>query len=391
MTDDRPVLTLNAGSSSLKFALFGAAAAQPDLSGLVDRIGGEAVVRVKGADGRLLADRALTGDERDGHPGAARAVLALLEALAPGQSPAAVGHRIVHGGPDLTAPTELTDAVLARLAALSPFAPLHQPHNLTGVAAARSAFPQAVQVGCFDTAFHRHHAFVEDAYALPRAYYDKGVRRYGFHGLSYDYIAGWLAENAPDLHRGRVVVAHLGNGASACAIQGGVSVGSTMGFSVLDGLAMGTRCGQLDPGVVLFLIEQEGKSGREVSDMLYRQSGLLGLSGLSNDMRHLEAAATPEAGQAIAYFAHRLKREIAALAAVMGGLDGLIFTAGIGENASRVRAAACEGMGWMGIALDPDRNAAHATRIGAGPVQVLVVPTNEELVIARGARSVLKP
>ncbi len=393
MTQPVPVLTLNAGSSSLKFALFHGAADQPDVVGMVDRIGdAAAVIRVKDAAGQVIADRALTGDEGEGHTGAARAVLRVLTEATAGETPAAVGHRIVHGGPDLTAPARLDDALLDKLAGYAPFAPLHQPHNLAGVAAARAAFPQAMQVGCFDTAFHRQHPFVEDAFALPRAYFDKGVRRYGFHGLSYDYIAGWLAQNEPDLARGRVIVAHLGNGASACAIQNGVSVASTMGFSALDGLAMGTRCGQIDPGVLLYLMQQEGLTGDQISDLLYKQSGLLGLSGVSNDMRRLEASDQPEAAQAIAYFVHRLRREIAALAAVMGGVDALIFTAGIGENAPAIRAAACAGMDWMGIALDETRNQTGATDVTAegARTRVMVVPTNEELVIARAARQMLR-
>lgn len=393
MTQPVPVLTLNAGSSSLKFALFHGVADQPDVVGMVDRIGdAAAVIRVKGAAGQVIADRALTEDEGEGHTGAARAVLRVLTEATAGETPAAVGHRIVHGGPDLTAPARLDDALLEKLEGYAPFAPLHQPHNLAGVAAARAAFPQAMQVGCFDTAFHRQHPFVEDAFALPRAYFDKGVRRYGFHGLSYDYIAGWLAQNEPDLARGRVIVAHLGNGASACAIQNGVSVASTMGFSALDGLAMGTRCGQIDPGVLLYLMQQEGLTGDQISDLLYKKSGLLGLSGVSNDMRRLEASDQPEAAQAIAYFVHRLRREIAALAAVMGGADALIFTAGIGENAPAIRAAACAGMDWMGIALDETRNQTGATDVTAegARTRVMVVPTNEELVIARAARQMLR-
>lgn len=392
MSPGRPVLTLNAGSSSLKFALFHGRADQPDLVGLVDRIGDDqAVIRAHDAEGHAVADRALQADERDGHVGAAHAVLAVLDAAAAGEIPAVVGHRIVHGGPDLVAPVVLDAAILERLAGYAPFAPLHQPHNLEGVAAARAAFPKALQIGCFDTAFHRHHPFVEDAYALPRAYFDQGVRRYGFHGLSYDYIASWLARNEPDLHAGRVVVAHLGNGASACAMQGGRSVASTMGFSALDGLAMGTRCGQIDPGVLLYLIQQQGMDGDQIAHLLYKESGLLGLSGLSNDMRTLTASDRPEAAQAIAYFVHRLRREVAALAAAMGGCDALIFTAGIGENAPAIRAAACEGMGWMGLAVDPSRNQAGATDITApgARARVLVVPTNEELVIARAARTLL--
>ena len=279
------------------------------------------------------------------------------------------------------------DAVLAKLDRLSPFAPLHQPHNLAGIRAAQAAFVDAVQIACFDTAFHRNHPFVNDTFALPMRYYEKGVRRYGFNGLSYDYIAGHMADAFPDLHDGRVVVAHLGNGASMCGMRAGQSVCSTMGFSALDGLPMGTRSGQLDPGVLLYLMEQEQMSASEISDLLYKQSGLLGLSGLSNDMRRLEASGTDAAERAIAYFTFRIRHELGALAAVLGGLDAVVFTGGIGENSCRVRAEVCNGFGWMGLTFDDAANAEDATEIStAGSVvKALVIPTNEELVIARAA------
>ncbi|MEO1000102.1 MAG: acetate/propionate family kinase, partial [Pseudomonadota bacterium] len=288
-------------------------------------------------------------------------------------------------------PVVLDDAVIAELSRFSPFAPLHQPHNLAGVAAARAAFPGTLQVACFDTAFHRGHPWVNDVFALPRDFYDRGVRRYGFHGLSYEFIANRLAHLAPTLHAGRVVVAHLGNGASMCAMQGGRSVGSTMGFSALDGLPMGTRCGQLDPGVILYLLSQEGMTPDEIADLLYTRSGLLGLSGLSNDMRRLEAAGTREAGEAIDYFVFRIRRELGALAAVLGGLDALVFTGGIGEHSAMVRERVCEGMGWFGIELDRAANAAAETVISTalGRVRVMVVPTDEEFVIARAAEALL--
>ena len=280
-------------------------------------------------------------------------------------------------------------ALLAELDGLAPFAPLHQPHNLAGIRAAMAAFPGVPQVACFDTAFHRNHPWVNDAFALPRALYDEGVRRYGFHGLSYDFIAGELARIAPQLAAGRVVVAHLGNGASMCAIQDGRSVASTMGFSALDGLPMGTRCGQLDPGVLLYLMDQKGMSAGQISDLLYRRSGLLGLSGLSNDMRTLEAADTPEAAQAIDFFVFRCQREVGAMAAALGGIDALVFCGGIGENSRLIRARICERLGWMGIEIDHTRNAANARVISAelARTTVLVLPTDEELVIARAARA----
>ncbi len=255
------------------------------------------------------------------------------------------------------------------------------------------AFPGVPQIACYDTAFHRHHPWVSDAFALPRTMYDEGVRRYGFHGLSYAFVTGELQRVAPQLAAGRVVVAHLGNGASMCAIHEGRSVASTMGFSALDGLPMGTRCGQLDPGVILYLMDQKGMSAAEISDLLYKKSGLLGLSGLSNDMRTLEAADTPEARQAIDYFVVRCQREIGAMAAVLGGIDALVFCGGIGENARLIRARVCERLAWMGIEFDHARNADNAMVISTdlSRTSVLVIPTNEELVIARAARAAVVP
>lgn len=382
------LLTLNAGSSSLKFAVY-SGALQIIATGLVDRIGGDGTLRLRDAAGAALhLPPGLAAGFHD-HGAALATVLAALDALFPGLTVAAVGHRVVHGGIDHTAPVAIDDAVLARLARLEPFAPLHQPHNLSGIRAARAAFPGAVQVACFDTAYHRNHPFVNDTFALPRALYDKGVRRYGFHGLSYDYIAGALRETAPALASGRVIVAHLGNGASMCALRGGRSIASTMGFSALDGLPMGTRCGQLDPGVVLYLMDQEGMDAAQISDLLYRQSGLLGLSGISNDMRTLEASDAPEAREAIAYFVFRIQRELGGLAAALQGLDGIVFCGGIGENSRTIRAAVAAGMGWLGVQVDPARNAANAAVISpdGAPVTVMVIPTDEELVIARATRA----
>jgi acetate kinase len=298
----------------------------------------------------------------------------------------------VHGGTEFAQPVVVDDDVLTQLEQFEAFAPLHQPHNLSGIRAARELFQGVPQVACFDTAFHRHHPWVNDAFALPRALYDEGVRRYGFHGLSYAYVADEVQRLAPHLAAGRVVVAHLGNGASMCAIQNGRSVASTMGFSALDGLPMGTRCGQVDPGVLLYLMDQRGMSARQISDLLYKESGLLGLSGLSNDMRTLEAAGTPEAAQAIDYFVFRCQREVGALAAAMSGIDALVFCGGIGENSRLIRSRICERLGWMGIELDHAQNASNATVISSDMARttVMVVPTNEELVIARAARSALQ-
>lgn len=378
------VLTLNAGSSSLKVALYPATGERPLATGIVDRIGPDGVLRLKDAAG---GDIARPGD-LSSHAGALQSVLDSLRAAFPGLSLAAIGHRVVHGGARHAAPVRIDAAILAELEALAPFAPLHQPHNLAGIHAAMAAFPGVPQVACFDTAFHRNHPWVNDTFALPREMYERGVRRYGFHGLSYDYIAGELACIAPGLAAGRVVVAHLGNGASACAIQNGRSVASTMGFSALDGLPMGTRCGQLDPGVMLWLMDQ-GMSAPEISDLLYKRSGLLGLSGISNDMRALEASDAPEAAQAIDYFVFRLQREIGGLAASMGGIDALVFSGGIGENSALIRARVCERMGWMGIEIDHARNAANARVVSSelARTTVMVIPTDEEAVIARAARA----
>lgn len=384
----RAVLTLNAGSSSLKVALFPEDGDTPLATGLADRIGPEGVLKLKDAEGVAIA---ATGDLTS-HAGAMAAVIDAFRARWPGLALSAIGHRVVHGGAGRSAPETVTETLMEALAALAPFAPLHQPHNLAGIRAAMQAFPGVTQVACFDTAFHRSHPFVNDTFALPRALYEEGVRRYGFHGLSYEFIAGELARSAPHLAQGRAVVAHLGNGASMCGITGGRSVASTMGFSALDGLPMGTRCGQLDPGVLLYLMDQKGMTAAGISDLLYRQSGLLGLSGLSNDMRTLEAAGSPEAAEAIDYFVFRCQREVGAMAASLGGIDALIFCGGIGENSRLIRSRICERLGWMGIEIDHTRNAANARVISSDLARttVMVIPTNEELVIARAARAAVR-
>jgi acetate kinase len=374
------ILTLNAGSSSVKFGVY-APGPEPErlASGQVERLG---------EDARLVMDGAARALGATDHAGALSAILGAARAPLGGRAPAGVGHRIVHGGTRFHAPARLDDAALARLAELEPLAPLHQPHNLAMVAAARAAFPAAVQMGCFDTAFHHGHPWVNDTFALPRRLYDEGVRRYGFHGLSYDYVTGVLARDWPALHAGRVAIAHLGNGASICAVRAGRSVGSTMGFSALDGLPMGTRCGQLDPGVVLHLLAR-GMGAPEIERMLYRESGLLGLSGISHDMRTLLASDAAEAAQAVDYYVFRIRREVGAMAAVLGGLDALVFTGGIGENAAPIRARVLEGMGFLGLGLDARANARGGPEIGTGPAAALVIPTDEERVIARAVAGAL--
>lgn len=385
------VLTLNAGSSSLKFALYDDTGDQPIAKGMVDRIGAnQATMTLQDAAGH---DLPVANIPLVDHGQAIRAVLDSLRAAFPDNELGAIGHRVVHGGIEFDRPTLVDQDVLTRLEALAPFAPLHQPHNLAGIRAATVAYPGVPQIACFDTAFHRSHPWVNDTFALPREYYDRGVRRYGFHGISYDYITSELQARAPLIAAGRVVVAHLGNGASMCAIQHGRSVASTMGFSALDGLPMGTRPGQLDPGVLIYLMEQEGMDADAISDMLYRRSGLLGLSGgLSNDMRTLEASDAPEAREAIDYFVFRIQRELGAMAASMGGIDALVFCGGIGENSRLIRSRICERTEWMGIEIDHARNAENATIISSdlSRAKVMVIPTNEGLVIARAARAHLR-
>ncbi len=378
------VLTLNAGSSSIKFGLY-AAADEPveEARGQIDALGAEARLIVEAG-----GDRTVTPIGAADHAAGLAALLGVLAPLMSGDEIAAVGHRVVHGGPDIDGPRVLTAELVAYLDTLSPLAPLHQPHNLSGVRAALAAFPDAVQVAAFDTAFHRGHPWVNDTFALPRRFYDEGVRRYGFHGLSYDYITGKLASQHPDLAGARVIVAHLGNGASLCAIREGRSIASTMGFSALDGMPMGTRVGQLDPGVVLHLMGQ-GMTAEEITTLLYKESGLKGLSGISHDMRRLLASDAPEAAEAIAYYTFRLRREIGALSAALGGLDALVFTGGIGENAAPIRAMALEGLGFLGLELDAARNAENAATIHSGAVPVLVIPTDEERIIARATSKAL--
>jgi acetate kinase len=375
------ILTLNAGSSSIKFGLYRAEAPPvEEARGQVDALGQAARLILEAEGGRITTEIGAAD-----HAKGVAAIMTALEPLMKGRSIAGVGHRVVHGGPDIDGPRVLDDALMGTLAALAPLAPLHQPHNLAAVSAARAAFPAAVQVACFDTAFHRGHPWVNDTFALPRRFYDAGVRRYGFHGLSYDYIAGKLRRDYPDLAAGRVIVAHLGNGASLCAVADGRSIGSTMGFSALDGMPMGTRSGQLDPGVMLYFMDQ-GMSAAEITTLLYKESGLQGLSGISHDMRTLLASDAPEAAQAIDYYVFRLGREIGAMAAVLGGLDGLVFTGGIGEHAPVIRARALERLGFLGLEVDRVANDRSATQIHAGRVPVLVLPTDEEGVIARAVQ-----
>jgi acetate kinase len=381
------ILTLNAGSSSLKFAAYRCVRdGEPDLlaSGQIEGIGATAKGAVKTAAGET-AELSFDGSlARVDHAAAMGAILDWLRRAGYESSVAAVGHRIVHGGPDHSTPVLIDDRTLASLRTLIPLAPLHQPHNVAGVEAAMKAFPSIPQVACFDTAFHRSHPFIHDTYALPRSYYDEGVRRYGFHGLSYEFITRKLGRIAPEIARGGVIIAHLGNGASMCAVHDGRAVATTMGFTALDGLAMGTRCGQLDPGVALYLLTEKKMSADALSDLLWKGSGLKGMSGLSQDMRELEASGKPAARDAIAYFVSRIRREIGGLAAALNGAEAIVFTAGIGEHSWKVREAALKDMEWMGVHLDAQANRANAQIISAkdSPTAVFVIPTNEELMIA---------
>jgi acetate kinase len=378
------ILVINAGSSSVKFALFDAAASPPRrlLRGQVEGIGTAPRLRFRAGEspeaGRPVAQGAT-------HAQAIAAIVALLREAAEGWRPIAIGHRVVHGGPDLAAPCRVDAALRARLAALVPLAPLHQPHNLAGLDAAATAFPGVPQIACFDTAFHRSHPWEADVFALPRRFHAEGLCRYGFHGLSYESILGQIAEEDAALARGRLVVAHLGAGASLCGIRDGRSIESSMGFTALDGVPMGTRCGSLDPGLVLHLLSRPGMDAAAMTRLLYHDSGLLGLSGISADVRDLLASPAPEARQALSHFAWRVRREVGALVATLGGVDALVFTAGIGENAAPVRAMVCEGLGALGLVLDAARNEAGAATISAegSPARILVRHTDEEAVIAR--------
>jgi len=369
---------LNAGSSSLKFSVFAAdESLGPSVHGLVDGIGVHPRFTVGGG-----TSEAVTAVD---HRGAFDAVAAWLERHLDDARPVAVGHRVVHGGWQYDGPVRVDDAVLAVLESLIPLAPLHQPQELAAIRAVGQRWSGVPQFVCFDTAFHRGRPQIAQMFALPMALYESGIRRYGFHGISYEAIAEMLPDVAPEIADGRVVVAHLGNGSSLCAMRARRSIDTTMSFSALDGLPMGTRVGDLDPAVVLYLEQARGMTPDEVQTLLYTRSGLLGLSGVSSDVRDLLASREPRARLALAYFAYRVAREAGALAVSLGGLDALVFTAGIGEHAAPVRAAVCEHLAWLGLVLDAAANERHGPRISASgcAVSAWVVPTDEERMIAR--------
>ncbi len=392
MTD--AILALNAGSSSIKFALFKIGpgnSLEPAVRGEMEGIGTEPhFVAHDGAGAEIGQNRWAVGEGTD-HDTLLGWLMDWVRNHLGEDVLAAVGHRVVHGGRDFTAPVRLTPDIVAALDRLTPLAPLHQPHSLAPVRTIMGLQPDLPQVACFDTAFHHTLPAVATRFALPREYEDEGVRRYGFHGLSYEFIAGRLRETAPHLASGRVVVAHLGNGASLCAMRDGRSLDTTMGFTALDGLMMGTRCGTLDAGVVLYMLQEKGLSAPDVEQVLYKKSGLLGVSGISSDMRTLTASSDPHAREAVELFVFRIARETAALASSLNGLDGFVFTAGIGEHSPEVRAAVCERLGWLGVLIDQAANASHAGRIGTpeSRVDVRVIPTDEEAMIARHTLDVL--
>ncbi len=386
------ILVINAGSSSVKFQVFavdGDGRLQRQIKGQMDGIGSRPRLRATGPNGEKLAERAYPIESVADVPAALQVAGDWLRDERR-VTPLAVGHRVVHGGPDYDRPVLIDHGVVSRLDRYSSLAPLHQPHNLAPIRALLTNLPNLPQVACFDTAFHRDHDELADRYAIPRQLYEEGVRRYGFHGLSYEYIAKTLPKVAPEIATGRVIVAHLGSGASMCAIRGGHSVESTMGFTALDGLPMGTRPGQIDPGVILYLLSVKGMSPSHLQDFLYRDCGLKGLSGVSNDMRELQTSNDTNASFAVEYFVYRAALNAGMLAAALQGIDGFVFTAGIGENSESIRARIAERLGWLGIALDPAENARHALRISRpDTTPVYVVPTDEELMIAQHTLALL--
>ena len=393
MTEQQAILTINAGSSSIKFALFPLTQTiSPDaeVSGQIDGIGADVTKLIaKNRDGEKIADQIIAGDKVS-HDLAFDALLKWFQATQSGWQIVAVGHRVVHGGERYSKPTLIDDAVLSHLIGFIPLAPLHEPHNVAGIKALQALLPNVPQIACFDTAFHRSQPEVAQSFGLPRALSAEGIKRYGFHGLSYEFIARALPEHS---HRanGRVVVAHLGNGASMAAMVNRKCVATTLGFSTIDGLVMGTRCGNLDPGVILHLMDSKGYTVKDMTRILYKESGLLGVSGLSQDMRTLLASDKPEAHEAVELFCYRIARELGSLAAAAGGIDALVFTGGIGEHAAEVRRRVCLQAEWLGIRLNPEANARHDIVISAAnsSADVLVIPTNEEWMMAHHAQTLL--
>jgi acetate kinase len=389
----RLILVLNAGSSSLKFRAFDADDEQLALVLRGQLEGLYTAARFKASDsrGQELGARSWDPGAPPGHAGAIAYLADFLRGQSAGHELVAVGHRVVHGGMEFARPVRVDAGVLARLDRLSALAPLHQPHNLGPIRILSELRPELPQIACFDTAFHRSQPEVAQAFALPAEITERGVRRYGFHGLSYEYIASVLPQFDAKAAAGRTIVAHLGNGSSLCAMVAGKSVASTMGFTAVDGLPMGTRCGNVDPGVILYLLDELKMDARAIEDLIYRKSGLLGVSGVSSDMRTLLESSDERAHFAVALFAYRIGRELGSLAAAAGGVDALVFTAGIGEYAAPIRERVCKGAGWLGIELDGAANASGGPRIDkpSSKASVWVIPTNEELMIARHTRALV--
>jgi len=390
---DDYALVLNAGSSSLKFCVYRRPLVERwrlDVGGQIEGIGTAPRLSVKDAEGKSVANTRLDVEMRNGRD-ALDFLANWLRGRYGGVPVLGVGHRVVHGGARFTGPTIITPSVLADLYELVPLAPLHQPYNLAAIEAVFERLPEVPQVACFDTSFHRRQPAVAQVIPLPRDLCAGGLQRYGFHGLSYEYIASILPQEAPQIAKGRVIVAHLGSGASLCALRDGESVDSTFGFTALDGLCMGTRPGAMDPGAILYLLQNHNLSPKDLETVLYKLSGLLGISGISSDMRVLLAHTEPAASLAVDYFVYRAAKEIGALAAVLGGVDGLVFTAGIGENSPEIRRRICEACAWLGVELDAEANNTKGPRI-SGPhskVSAWVIPTNEELMIARHTGALL--
>lgn len=388
---DRCIAVLNAGSSSIKFAAYRQSEpVQIEFRGRIERIAIAPTLSIVDKAGEQIEERSWPAEGFD-HRAATNVIIETIVRLLNGTAVAGVAHRVVHGGTEFDGPVLVTSEILQSLGKLSPLAPLHQPHNLAPIAAIREAAPNLPQIACFDTAFHQSQPALAQMFALPREMTSSGIRRYGFHGLSYDFVSRQLAELAPDLASGRVIIAHLGNGSSLCALRAGRSVATTMGFTAVDGLMMGTRCGSVDPGVILYLMDERGMSPREIEDLIYRRSGLLGVSGITSDMQSLRASTEAGARDAIDLFVYRIVREIGSLAAALEGLDGLVFTGGIGERDTRTRSEVVRGCAWLGARLDEDRNAQGEGKISAtgSSIDIRVVPTDEERMMAQQAAALL--